>query len=306
MNYNKMGRTRRFLKFVREDRIDILENGLLRLTPPCELNDPFEVNPIIFEVDPDNLIYPVIPNPNNMNESDHEYTNNRLNSRKRYRDEYQEFVNSFGILSLTSNDFMATQPSIVVADLNDPMRNLLMWAHYANEHKGFLIEFSSDFMEDTHGITHEEIKPVSYSNFRPTLLFEEVESKIMAPFYIKGDSWFYENEWRIVLPLTSCHIVKEDGIHLFKFNRKSIISVVCGCKMSQENKTKIRKIMKDPDLCNSTYYEAKLDNEHTTVIIDSYFGDNYEWSNAQPPGEEFSLRVHSQFSPGTIKSISKK
>ncbi|ENY6785879.1 DUF2971 domain-containing protein [Providencia rettgeri] len=302
MNYKKMGRARSFLKFVHEDRIDVLENGMLRLTPPRELNDPFEVNPIIFEMDHDNLYSSVQADHTNMNDSDREYTNYRHSCRKLYRDKYQEFVNDFGILSLTSNDFMTSQPSIVVVDPMDPMRNLLMWAHYANEHKGFLIEFSSDFMEATHGITHEDIKPVSYSNERPILLFEDVEMKKMDPFYIKGDSWQYENEWRIVLPLTSSHTVKENNIHLYKFNRKSILSVICGCKMSKENKTRIRKIMKDPDLGYPAYYEAELDNEHTTVIIDSYSGDDYQWTNNQPFGNEMIYQVYNQFSPETIKS----
>lgn len=303
IKYEEMGRTRRFLKFVHEDRIDVLENGMLRFTPPSELNDPFEVNPIIFEVDPDNLPPNETATPNNMNDSDHEYTYNRLNSKKIYRDKYKEFVNGFGILSLISNDSMTTQPSIVVVNPEDPMRNLLMWAHYANEHKGFLIEFSSNFMEVTHRVTHEDIKPVKYSNDRPVLLFEDVESKEMAPFYKKGGSWCYENEWRIVLPLTSSDLIKENGIHLFKFNLKSIVSVTCGCKMSDENKARIRKILKEPDLSNSAYYEASLDNEHTTVIIDSYSGENYQWTNSQPLGEEFGSRVFNQFSPETIKLI---
>lgn len=305
-NYKEKGKTRRFLKFVSEDRLDILEKGIIRFTQPAALNDPFEVNPIISEFDSDNLHFwnnGLVPIYEKMSQEDIEYTDLRLNSKKKFRDKYKDFANNFGILSLISNDDMSSFPSVEVVELNDPRRNLLMWAHYANEHKGFVIEFESNFLEESHGVTYEKIIPIKYSDKRAVLLFEDVENKSMEPFYMKGNDWCYENEWRVVLPLSSGDSILKNDIYLFKFNQKSIISITCGCKMSDENKAKIKEIIKQPDFGSLNYYEAAMDNEHTTVIFNGYDGENYQWTNAQELGEESVRPVYYQFSPETINSF---
>lgn len=229
---------RRFLKFVPEARIDVIKSGLICLTPPQKLNDPFEVNPIITELDADNYNMREMGygfRHEQLTEEDIEYGIERVRRRVEYRDKYQKYANSLGILSLVSGEHMSRMPGIEVVNPKDPRRNLLMWSHYANQHKGFVIEFSSDFME-SEGIKEEDIIQVGYDDERIEIFYEEIDNNWTGPFYHKGICWEYEQEWRLVRPLSEAVFVTEDNNHLFRFNRASIVSITAGSRMSEENK----------------------------------------------------------------------
>ncbi|TPG56793.1 DUF2971 domain-containing protein [Ewingella americana] len=263
---------RRFLKFVPEDRIDVVQNGLICMTPPVRLNDPFEVNPIVIELDPDNYNNPDVPT-DLLTPEDHEYSYKRQNLKYEYMDKYRTFANNFGILSLVSGDDMSIMPGIEVVNPKDPRRNLLMWAHYANQHKGFVIEFSSDFMT-SEGFPEQEIIEVNYHDERPFILFEDIDAKNTDAFYRKGASWMYEQEWRLVRPLSEAASVTEEGHHLFKFNRASIVSITAGCRMSDEKKEALKTLIRtDPELVHTKYLQARIGNEHNTVVFDDFIFD---------------------------------
>ena len=79
--------------------------------------------------------------------------------------------------------------------------NELLWAHYANSHKGFCIEYDLDILLKNHS-SQFDIKNqihVVYKNERPEVsesdsLFD-VQSKV---FGTKSLAWEYENEVRLV------------------------------------------------------------------------------------------------------------
>lgn len=96
--------------------------------------------------------------------------------------------------------------------------NLLMWAHYAQGHRGFCLKF------DTTNEVFSRVSPVSYSRDYPSfspadcLIRNEYCKVFDVALRTKSDSWSYEQEWRIVHERAGqeCFFAKEAlvGIYL--------------------------------------------------------------------------------------------
>lgn len=78
--------------------------------------------------------------------------------------------------------------------LSEKKDSLLMWSHYANEHKGFNIEYKTTEIFDMHPI----LCPILYTEKMPSFASGENEivnfSKLL---FTKSLEWEYESEWRI-------------------------------------------------------------------------------------------------------------
>ena len=70
-----------------------------------------------------------------------------------------------------------------------------MWAHYANHHRGMVIQFDEthDFFRSLIN-AHSDIGlgAVKYSDIRPILSYSSLESPVI--FYTKSAEWSYEVE----------------------------------------------------------------------------------------------------------------
>jgi hypothetical protein len=100
----------------------------------------------------------------------------------------QELRLTSGILSLTTN----------------PLSNL-MWAHYANNHRGICIGLNAtdDFFSSNNSPdksrTVSSIKKVVYSNIRPQFGREFFSSNdLWKVFCLKHTDWSYETEYRVI------------------------------------------------------------------------------------------------------------
>lgn len=128
-----------------------------------------------------------------------------------------------------------------VFSLSGVNNNLLMWAHYANSHKGFCIGFNIENLLDSiftlskKAFNHKKVK--YYSEY-PELNFEvknhfnnkNLEESIQH-LYIKSDIWAYEEEWRLLSLDRNNFTVKFDPI--------SIEYIYFGLKMSDSDKIMI-------------------------------------------------------------------
>ena len=89
--------------------------------------------------------------------------------------------------------------------------NLLMWSHYADEHRGVVLGFRPDATRDSFLCL---LEPVTYSNVRPSFykLFDPLVGDMPAPTpeamrafvrsltAVKSTQWSYEEELRVVIP----------------------------------------------------------------------------------------------------------
>lgn len=134
-----------------------------------------------------------------------------------------------------------------VYKFSDPMNNygivsfcpvhdsLTMWSHYADEHKGIVIELDSDKLGLVNRIALSEesnnlSKPQSvfYSSTRKAPKKKEIFlDSLNAYFLIKSDEWIDENEIRIIAKLTDAtHVIvkKADWLQLYQENKNMTAS----------------------------------------------------------------------------------
>ena len=153
------------------------------------------------------------------------------------------------VLDFASNSFLNDGVFCVTTDKN----NLLMWAHYAEKHKGAILEFSPDVANDSILLAS---RPVLYSDKRPLLyrspedmIFhgfamtqEESMSKILDGLvYTKSVEWGYEREYRCYVPKL---ISKEKPFELLKFGSQELAAVYLGCKMAPKIKSRVIDLAK--------------------------------------------------------------
>lgn len=84
---------------------------------------------------------------------------------------------------------------------NSPIRNILMWSHYAGEHTGFCIKYklSKYFIkQDTYTpYKHMYLKKIEYTNKKINIKESSIESGLA--FATKQKCWAYENEVRLIV-----------------------------------------------------------------------------------------------------------
>ncbi|GAA4354461.1 DUF2971 domain-containing protein [Kangiella marina] len=180
-------------------RMDFFDEPLLRLTPPLCLNDPFDSKPtreairkkVAFMSDEEGEGAGYISDEN----LDTVYS--------RFKEFLEEGLNNFGIVSLTENP-----------------HNLLMWSHYADQHRGIVIELSElestfEFSDssDTSRVGSKTPLRVLYDSKRPSsdisdeLIFTIFEDDFFRHFaLVKSDAWIYEKEHRFILPINQAEV----------------------------------------------------------------------------------------------------
>lgn len=169
-------------KFVDESRIDIIQHLSIRFSQPIHWNDPFEMRPFYFD------------------DKKPEFVGELLDPDYIGIDNIEVLINeNFVSLSLTENP-----------------ANLLMWAHYTKNHRGFLIEFdeTNDFFRDK----QKYLFKIPYSNIRPVLgkrtvlkLISELINTLkdgsvidmenlhrLSSIFHKSIDWKDEQEWRLI------------------------------------------------------------------------------------------------------------
>ncbi|QXC09911.1 DUF2971 domain-containing protein [Aeromonas sp. FDAARGOS 1408] len=108
-----------------------------------------------------------------------------------------------------------------IVSLSETHRNLLMWSHYADEHRGICIGFNEDFMEsekerpiDKYNISHYKPVKVNYDSIRPEHYIhtnnqnDEIRINLLNQLTTKSDVWIYEKEHRCIVPMPFADQVK--------------------------------------------------------------------------------------------------
>ncbi|EKO3466506.1 DUF2971 domain-containing protein [Vibrio fluvialis] len=98
-----------------------------------------------------------------------------------------------------------------VISFTENYNNLLMWSHYAHEHKGIVVEFDYeklDYFFNYRLSTRDTIERVLYNRERFSPLQTEVCVKDLL--LTKSDDWIYEKEHRILPKLRLADYVRVD------------------------------------------------------------------------------------------------
>lgn len=295
-------------KYVIPERVDILKNRRIRFTQPSAFNDPFEMQPFFEHLG---------VTPDGLDTSEEEKQRVKEFAAKefyaRVSDWGREHIGEEFFTELFELAFEAVYPSYVEALLSDspgvvealrrhvPERinkrlgvlcltekpdNLLMWAHYAQNHQGFVIEF-----DDTHSFfgrpggfraessewLHREMKDmcghlqkVEYADERPAAK-PLMSLTAVEVFLLKSREWEYEREWRMFRLLEDCEEVVgagPGGVHLFSLPPECVKGVITGCRMPWRSRNDlIRAISDDERFAHVKLYGAALDEKRFALNI---------------------------------------
>lgn len=107
---------------------------------------------------------------------------------------------------------------------------ILMWSHYADEHRGYCLMFEATDLSPFFGTA----KKVTYSADLPVIDFFNTPANEQAEIALltKYCGWSYEKEWRI-----TNHDV---GSGRHEYPPESLRGVIFGSRMTDENRAKIR------------------------------------------------------------------
>ncbi|MFQ2209469.1 DUF2971 domain-containing protein [Aeromonas caviae] len=186
---------------------DYLKNPTIKLSPPSLLNDPFE-------------------SINAQAISDFMY--------EKFRDEYTLISVKGAIKRAKRAKIIITQAPMktirrsAVFSLSETNRSLLMWAHYADQHRGIVIGIEDDFLcSDEKKIIPPNLvytpKPVkvNYDTVRFDVNeFNPLEERFsdvtrllaMKMLTTKSDDWLYEKEHRVILPIAFADEIRFNGV----------------------------------------------------------------------------------------------
>lgn len=131
---------------------------------------------------------------------------------------YQMFKRIFGEDAKIEQSYDTLFKMCGVVSLSETQHNLLMWAHYANQHKGICVGYKSDVLSNVNFPkyvkipTHKQPVKINYDSKKifdfdydldytdDNSLFKSVLNKVLTT---KGDDWIYEKEHRIILPMNT-------------------------------------------------------------------------------------------------------
>lgn len=165
-----------------ENRIDTIINNNLWFTVPKDMNDPFDSRGMC-------------------------WNSKQINSFLKStisEDKIKEFNSTDSIID---GSISSLRDNIKITCFSEELFSMPMWSHYANNHKGFCVEYDFTCLDWDNDLI-QYLFPVAYETQRYdiTNLFqmsfnENYDNRIKLLFFlmnIKHKSWSYENEWRII------------------------------------------------------------------------------------------------------------
>ncbi|WP_333874178.1 DUF2971 domain-containing protein [Methylobacter sp.] len=208
--------------FDKKGALSVIKDGTIKFSHAKEFNDPFDCYP---DIDKEELS---------------KYFSGKKGFLKNIGNELglspaqriQEKPKQIKRLKSFSNPLEILNNQIGICSLSRNPLNLLMWAHYATSHSGFVVEFSIP------------IKPTSFDDLLCLVPFpvqyKKEKPKIISPksfkeyVLTKGEDWEYEQEERVIDFDRRC------GIH--PYDRKQILkSVIAGMRMSDDDFSILKK-----------------------------------------------------------------
>jgi hypothetical protein len=117
--------------------------------------------------------------------------------------------------------------------LGPDVQNLLMWAHYADNHRGVCLEF------DLRNEVFSGALRCDYSTAYPLMkAYDNSDDAALLALLAKGDAWQYEEEYRLVAQERKCAIEGADTLLTdegqLQLPKGALISVIVGCQAKHE------------------------------------------------------------------------
>lgn len=224
-----------------EQAIQFLKDQNIYFSKYKEFNDPFESSAnLITDFTPQQLFKSLVSGGLSTAAATDvamKYENGTFDGKNVLKDAVEEAKDSIGYYCMSS------RPDIK-----------LMWAHYANGHKGVCLKF--DILEDIE--TFLIPVPIDYNSDH--IDFHVLDSNILSLMRRKSCDWEYEHEVRIIKP---------DFHGLKKVKRAALKEIIFGCRTSEENREKIKSEALNNGFVDVIFSEAKMKSDSYGLLINT-------------------------------------
>ncbi len=258
--------------------IKTLENRTMRLASPLAFNDPFELTPRL-QKPSDQLLFESLKLRHIIEDYIETAEKQQRLSRVDAENEYYAVELPKRFLNLTSDKGWAEKERLLkwdyVGKIAERFRilccshrhdSILMWSHYADKHRGIVIEFDPDeFLKET--CLSKHALQVMYRSNPPTIPalfgddFTGFEQAMNLMLSTKALEWSYEEEVRISFPVPDG--LKKDEAYDQSFDPGCIKRVIVGCYNHADAKvhSAIEKIAGESDYAHVRFQRAYLDSD---------------------------------------------
>ncbi|MET0625648.1 MAG: DUF2971 domain-containing protein [Pyrinomonadaceae bacterium] len=276
----------------------MIENLEIRFTQPGALNDPFELRPhfesLIAEADvlanfprePVDL-RPMVAQAYSML-SEEQRAGLTLNAamqaievftgtddaREATAQGLQIFLQTMrdGAAPIREAIYRAFNDNVGILSLSEIPDHELMWAHYADTHRGLVLCFDErhTFFNRRRSENDEFyfVRRVRYSD-DPAVSLATIDGD--ALLVTKGIKWSYEREWRMLAPLrdgTRSLKIGGDAVYLFAFPPEALKGIILGANATPAVEASVQNLLADrPELCHVHLSRALLDFDTRSVKL---------------------------------------
>jgi len=210
-----------------------LKENYLWLSKPTDFNDPFDCN--------DNLVSFNIKEKDIENFVKTHFPGRRQEKRKEIRLHKKQPESFKNALKSSLSDIIKEQG---ICCFSRTYKNILMWSHYADRHKGICIGFNPRKSKTINLILH-----VSYEqDFRTVEYFSEKEEALMSMMITKSIDWQYEEEMRII----------KDYNGRLPFEKECVQQIIFGCRTLDSDKKQIKELINNNGYNNVLFQQATM------------------------------------------------
>lgn len=171
-----------------------------------------------------------------------------------------------------------------------------MWAHYAQNHEGFVVELSEE--ELTRAVPESRIDEVRYSD-EPLDDFSDLIARVLhiakprytyflwsavfnAAYFTKTSCWSYEKERRMIAPMQA--IRRLGDIMLLDLPATAIRSIICGARASEKTKSRLQNLSKE---FQCGFYETRIGKSSAIPFLVSSDGGSFTFNKDGIAESEF-------------------
>lgn len=232
--------------------LESIKNNKMWYSAPCNFNDPFDCDIAIDHEKIFQCMLTLVPENSELRVGSPvwlELKDTVYRQIKNLRDSFTELKQGMGI-----------------SCLSESYDSLLMWAHYANSHRGICVEY--DLLKINKELEFTPV-PVIYSNDR--ICFDSLDvsniDNISIDIFLdsittKSLEWSYEKEWRIIRDDQACGDRWDNNKKGALLNMIQPVSITLGCETKLNFEHKIREYC---DMINIPLYKMEKDPNHYSL-----------------------------------------
>jgi hypothetical protein len=271
-------------KYLPPERSDILKNRRIRFTQPGDFNDPFEFRPYIetameegfttkyLEENFDQLIeenlekYASLISP-----IPKEFVKPLLLAQKDQMPQLLKLLDPAMIQAITPRIDRTLNQIVGVLCLSEVRDSLLMWGHYTDNHRGFVVGFDSENPFFSKRKTEKDelgfLRQVQYQRQRPAAVLTNTSSLVW--FQTKSEVWAYEKEWRIIRTLKEASSRIDAGVFpvcLFEFPTDAVLEIIVGLRTTSSLAREIQDLI--PLFPRASLFQARESPTNYALLVE--------------------------------------